>query len=57
MNLAKKLINGVDPLNGQTLEDRLTNISVGTISNVYSNKNEVNHRNKELILNKKIANS
>jgi len=57
MSLAKKLINGYDPLNGQSVEIRLSNINANPIASVNSNKNEVNHRNKELVLNKKIANS
>lgn len=57
MNLAKKLISGKDPLNGNTLETRLQNFKVEPTNNIVSNKNEINHRNKELILNKNIANS
>ncbi len=55
MNLAFKLKNGIDPLNGESLEKRLNSIK-NTIQIVNSNKNETNYRNKELKLNPK-ANS
>lgn len=55
MNLAKKLKNGIDPLNGQSVEERLSSIkNITPIIN--SNKNEKNYRNSELILKPK-ANS
>ncbi|MBK9320807.1 MAG: hypothetical protein IPM91_19790 [Bacteroidetes bacterium] len=57
MNLAKKLIKGNDPLNGKSLESRLHNFNAAPIVEIVSHKNEINHRNKELILNKDIANS
>jgi radical SAM protein with 4Fe4S-binding SPASM domain len=55
MNLAKKLKNGQDPLNGETLEKRLSSFK-NEITIVTSNKNETNYRNKELDLKSK-ANS
>lgn len=57
MNLAKKLIRGEDPLNSTSLENRLENFISIPISEIFSNKSEVNHRNQNLILNKDIANS
>jgi radical SAM protein with 4Fe4S-binding SPASM domain len=57
MNLAKKLIKGNDPLIGNTLEERLQNFKTTPIDTIISNKNEVNYRNKELNLNKNVANS
>jgi radical SAM protein with 4Fe4S-binding SPASM domain len=57
MNLAKKLINGYDPLKGQSLEETLNSFKVSTITNVISNKNNLNHRNKELDFKIDIANS
>jgi hypothetical protein len=57
MNLAKKLIKGNDPLNGNSLENRLQNFNAAPIDTIVSKKNEVNHRNEELILRKNIANS
>lgn len=55
MNLAKKLIKGDDPLNGYTIEQRLQNFNAKPIEVITSNKKEINHRNKELILNKDTA--
>lgn len=49
MNLAKKLKGGQDPLNGLSIEERLNTFN-NEITTVSSNKNEVNHRNKELDL-------
>jgi radical SAM protein with 4Fe4S-binding SPASM domain len=57
MNLAMKLIKGNDPLNGNSLENRLQNFNAAPIDTIVSKKNEVNHRNEELILRKNIANS
>lgn len=57
MNLAKKLIKGNDPLNGKSLENNLQNFKLNPIDIIVSNKNEVNYRNKELNINKDIANS
>ena len=47
MNLARKLKKGEDPLNGKSLEERLKDFTK-TIVTISSNKNEINHRNKEL---------
>lgn len=52
MNLAYKLKNGIDPLNGEPIEKRLSSIK-NTIPIVNSNKNEANYRNKELNLKQK----
>jgi radical SAM protein with 4Fe4S-binding SPASM domain len=57
MNLAKKVKNGSDPLNGNTLEDTLKNFKALPINEIVSNKSNINYRNKELLLNKDNANS
>lgn len=57
MSLAKKLIKGIDPLNGNSLENRLQNYIATPIDTIVSKKNEVNYRNKELNISKGIANS
>lgn len=56
MNLAKKLMTGQDPLNGNTLEERLQDFKLD-INEVVSNTGNVNYRNKELVLGKNIASS
>jgi len=57
MSLAKKLIKGNDPLNGISIEKRLEKFNVTPITEIISFKNEVNNRNKELVINKNIASS
>lgn len=54
MRLAKKLMNGNDPLNGLELEERLQDFEKNQIvPTVISKKENENYRNRELIVNKK----
>jgi len=48
MNLANKLKKGIDPLNGDKLENVLANKSIETNIEIISNKNNTNFRNKVL---------
>jgi radical SAM protein with 4Fe4S-binding SPASM domain len=52
MNLADKLKNGIDPLNGKSVEECLSSIN-NILPVVNSNKNESNYRNQELNLKPK----
>ena len=47
MSLANNLRNGIDPLNGKKLEERLQDVS-NTTTKVYSNKNSPNFRGNPL---------
>ena len=56
MNLANKLINGNDPLNGKTIDARLKEFD-NPIKEIISNKNEISFRNRELAIEKNSPNS
>jgi radical SAM protein with 4Fe4S-binding SPASM domain len=57
MNLAKKLIRGNDPLNGESTENVLQKYIAKPVKQIVSNKHEINYRNQDLTLTKNIANS